>query len=219
MCFIEYSCFTMLCYFLLYDEVNQLYVYIYPLPSWASLPLHPLFHPSGTSQSTELSSLCCAEDAPGYAPTYMSVPACPTLPSHPVPTCPLSMPALEIGSSVPFFCLCVSVVCLLYPYERVSVCEWVCSWICMDVYICVCVPVYTRCMLRGKKLPNTGSQAAAAGAGGCMDTVRVSGVICLSSPGSAVGPSGSKTTPWHFCPLVLSPPLPPARLLSRRQRG
>ena len=28
----EYSCFTMLCYFLLYSEVNQLYVYIYPLP-------------------------------------------------------------------------------------------------------------------------------------------------------------------------------------------
>ena len=27
-----YSCFTVLCQFLLYNEVNQLYVYIYPLP-------------------------------------------------------------------------------------------------------------------------------------------------------------------------------------------
>ena len=29
--FLEYSCFTMLCQFLLYSKVNQLYVYIYPL--------------------------------------------------------------------------------------------------------------------------------------------------------------------------------------------
>ena len=28
---LEYSCFTMLCQFLLYNKVNQLYVYIYPL--------------------------------------------------------------------------------------------------------------------------------------------------------------------------------------------
>ena len=28
---LEYSCFTMLCQFLLYSKVNQLYVYIYPL--------------------------------------------------------------------------------------------------------------------------------------------------------------------------------------------
>ena len=27
---LEYNCFTMLCYFLLYNKVNQLYVYIYP---------------------------------------------------------------------------------------------------------------------------------------------------------------------------------------------
>ena len=29
---LEYNCFIMLCSFLLYNEVNQLYVYIYPLP-------------------------------------------------------------------------------------------------------------------------------------------------------------------------------------------
>ena len=36
---LEYNCFTMLCYFLLYNKVNQLYVYIYPhIPSLLSLP-------------------------------------------------------------------------------------------------------------------------------------------------------------------------------------
>ena len=29
---LEYNCFTMLYYFLLFNEVNQLYVYIYPFP-------------------------------------------------------------------------------------------------------------------------------------------------------------------------------------------
>ena len=28
---LEYSCFTMLCQFLLYSKLNQLYIYIYPL--------------------------------------------------------------------------------------------------------------------------------------------------------------------------------------------
>ena len=39
---LEYNCFTTLCYFLLYNSVNQLYVYIHPLPlEPASHPLHP----------------------------------------------------------------------------------------------------------------------------------------------------------------------------------
>ena len=36
---LEYKCFTMLCQFLLYNKVNQLYVYIYPyIPSFLGLP-------------------------------------------------------------------------------------------------------------------------------------------------------------------------------------
>ena len=36
---LEYKCFTMLCQFLLYNKVNQLYVYIYPhIPSLLRLP-------------------------------------------------------------------------------------------------------------------------------------------------------------------------------------
>ena len=48
-----YSCFKMLCSFLLYNEMNQLFVYIYPLPLAAAL----YNHPSRSSQSMELSSL------------------------------------------------------------------------------------------------------------------------------------------------------------------
>ena len=33
---LRYICFIILCYFLLYNEVNQLYVYIYPLPIGSS---------------------------------------------------------------------------------------------------------------------------------------------------------------------------------------
>ena len=36
---LQYNCFTMLCQFLLYNKVNQLYVYIYPyVPSLLRLP-------------------------------------------------------------------------------------------------------------------------------------------------------------------------------------
>ena len=54
-----YNCFTMLCEFLLYNEVNQLYVYIYPHPP----PLGPFSYsahptPLGHHRTHKLSSLC-----------------------------------------------------------------------------------------------------------------------------------------------------------------
>ena len=49
----------MVCQFLLYNKVNQLYVYIYPhIPSLLHLPPPSLSHPSRWSQSTEMISLC-----------------------------------------------------------------------------------------------------------------------------------------------------------------
>ena len=47
------------CLFLLFNEVNQLYVYIYALPHEPPSHPHAISHPSRSSQSTELSSLCC----------------------------------------------------------------------------------------------------------------------------------------------------------------
>ena len=38
---LEQSCFTILCQFLMYSKVNQLYVYIYPLPLEPPCPAHP----------------------------------------------------------------------------------------------------------------------------------------------------------------------------------
>ena len=45
---LEYNCFTILYYFLLYNEVNQLYVYIYPLPPGP--PSHSMPHPTPLRQ-------------------------------------------------------------------------------------------------------------------------------------------------------------------------
>ena len=54
---LEYNCFTMLCWFLLYNEVNQLCIYIHiSPPSWD--PFSTPIPPSRSSQSTKLSSLC-----------------------------------------------------------------------------------------------------------------------------------------------------------------
>ena len=58
---LEYNCFTMMYYFLLYNKVNR-YMYTYiPIspPSCVSLP-PSLSLPSRCSQSTELISLCYA---------------------------------------------------------------------------------------------------------------------------------------------------------------
>ena len=50
----EHNCFTGSCPFLLYSEVNRLLAYTYPSPRGHP---HPPVPPSGSSQSTELSSL------------------------------------------------------------------------------------------------------------------------------------------------------------------
>ena len=99
----------MLHQFLLHREVNQLHIYIYP----PLLDLPPS-HSSRSSQSTGLSSLyqTAASHQLFYIRQCMHVnpdlSICPTLPFHScvhmqVPYGFISIPALKIGSSVPFF--------------------------------------------------------------------------------------------------------------------
>ena len=90
----------MLCQILLQNEVNQLHVYIYPLP------LEPVSHhpalscPSRSSQSTKLSNLCCTADSHQLSILHMLVCICQyySLSSFqsllpPVSACPFSTSA------------------------------------------------------------------------------------------------------------------------------
>ena len=90
-----------MCQFFLYNEVNQLYVYIYPLPhgppSHPGAPSHPTPSHLG-HHSTELSCLGYTMASHQYfthvsvcmsIPTFQFIP----LPSPPLSTCLFSMPA------------------------------------------------------------------------------------------------------------------------------
>ena len=101
---LEYNCFTRLCSCLQHKQVNQPYVYVYPRP--LGPPHLFLPHPSGSSQNTELSTsglfytLSCAYVSP-------DLPGRPTLLSPPCVHVSIlyiwvSIPALQVGSSVPF---------------------------------------------------------------------------------------------------------------------
>ena len=93
---LEYKCFTMLCQFLLYNKVNQLYVYIYPISPPSCIFLPPsLSHPSRSSQSIELISLCyaAASHQPSILPLVLYIRQCYSLtssqlPLPPLPPCP-----------------------------------------------------------------------------------------------------------------------------------
>ena len=65
----EYNCCTMLCQFLLYNKVNQLYVYIYPHISYLlrlphTLPIPPL--QVVTKDQADLPVLCCCFPLANY---------------------------------------------------------------------------------------------------------------------------------------------------------
>ena len=107
---LECNCFTIFCSSLLYNKVNQLYVYISPVPQ------EPPSRPSSSSQSTELSSRCCTAASHQlvcltFGRVYMLV----LLSRFTQPPPPhrwvlislfyvcISIPSLQIGSSVTFF--------------------------------------------------------------------------------------------------------------------
>ena len=96
-CLLEYNCFTMVCYFLLYNKVNQLYIYHHTssllcLPP--ILPIPPL--QVVTKHRADLPVLCSCFPLAIYftfGSVYMSMPL-----SHFIPTYPSPLPV----SSSPF---------------------------------------------------------------------------------------------------------------------
>ena len=133
---LECNCFTMVCQFLLYNNVNQLYVYIYPhIPSLLCPPPTLLIPPLqvDTKQRADLPVLCSCFPLAIYftfGSVYMSV-----LLSHFVPAYPSSspcaqvilyvcifIPVLALGSSEPFFFffqipyICVSIQYLYFSF-------------------------------------------------------------------------------------------------------
>ena len=89
---LEYNCFTMVCQFLLYNKVNQLYIYIYPHISslLCLLPIPPL--QVVTKHRADLPVLCSCFPLDidfTFGSVYMSMPLSHFVPAYPSPTpCP-----------------------------------------------------------------------------------------------------------------------------------
>ena len=128
---LEYNCFIILCQFLLYEEVNRLYVIHTFSPTWASLPLYLHSHPSRFSQSTELNCLCYTADSHQMSILYMVVYMLILISQFIPPSLPLpmfhmsvryicvSIPALEIVSPIPFFQIphtCINIQHLFFSF-------------------------------------------------------------------------------------------------------
>ena len=116
---LEYNCFTMVCQFLLYNKVNQLYINIYPhIPSLLrlppTLPIPPL--QVDTKHQADLHVLCGCFPLAIYftfGSVYMSMPLTHIFPAyHSLSPCPQVhslhlplTPVLPLGSSKPVFFL------------------------------------------------------------------------------------------------------------------
>ena len=103
---LEYNCFTMVCQFLLYNKVNQLYIYPISPPSCISLP-PSLSHPSRWSQSTELISLCYAAASHQISVLHLVVYICPC---HSLTLSQLTFPPPCVLKSILYFCVFIPVL-------------------------------------------------------------------------------------------------------------
>ena len=108
---LEYNCFTMVCQFLLYNKVNQIYIYMYPHISFflclpPTLPIPPL--QVDTKHRADLPVLCSCFPLAIYftfGSIYMSMPL-----SHFVLAYPSPSPWLPFSMSVPLFLSCPQVL-------------------------------------------------------------------------------------------------------------
>ena len=107
---LEYSCFTISCQFLLCSEVNELYVYIYPL----------LFgFPSHLGHHRALSRVPCALQQVLISYlfyTQQCIYVNPNLPIHHTPLFPTSVSICLLSTSMSLFLLCKQVH--LYHFSR-----------------------------------------------------------------------------------------------------
>lgn len=120
----------MMCQFLLYNNMNQPYIYICLLPLELPSPIPPLY----SSQIIELSSLCCVacSHQPSYTMQciYMSIRLSQFISLS--RSCVhksifyicISIPSLKLGSSIPFFQ--IPYICPFF--------DWV-IWLLIDLQI------------------------------------------------------------------------------------
>ena len=112
---LEYNCFTMFCYFVLYN--NMIYIHSH-MPYILNFPPS---HPSRASQSTELSSLCYT--APSTLVIYFTqlyvMLSSQLVPPSPSPWCPHSI--LNVCITSPILQMCPSVPFAQIPYIGVNV--------------------------------------------------------------------------------------------------
>ena len=98
----------MLCQFLQYNKVNQLYVYIYPhIPSLLHLPSPSLSQPSRWSQSTELISLCWEVTSHQLSILHLVVYLCQC---YSLTSSQLNLPPAHILKSILYACIFIPVL-------------------------------------------------------------------------------------------------------------
>ena len=120
---LEYNCFTMVCQFLLYNKVNQLYIYICShISPRVSLP-SSLSHPSRWSQSTELISLCYAAASRQLSILHLVVYVCPC---HYLTSSQLTLPPPRVIKSILYVCIFIPVLPLgsseLFSFQIPYIC-------------------------------------------------------------------------------------------------
>ena len=131
---LEYDCFTMVCQFLLYRKVNQLYAYISPhIPSLLRLPPILPFPPLQvvTKHQADLPVLCGCFPLAIYSTfgnVYMSIPLSQLVPAYSFPSpcpqvhslrlclysCPAPRFVRTIFLKIPF--VCVSIWYLFFSF-------------------------------------------------------------------------------------------------------
>ena len=107
---LEYNSFTMVCQFLLYNKVNQLYVYIYlHISSLLHLPPTLPIPALQVVTSTELISLCYAAASHQLSLLHLVVYICPC---HSLTSSQLTLPPPCVLKSILYVCIFIPVLSL-----------------------------------------------------------------------------------------------------------